>query len=340
MIQLNLPTIDFNELILAILSIDTIRSIIAAMGVIKHETPFLGRLIYGKYDIEATKEALKELGYNDQNANKEVQRLKNVIKNDRYPQKDTALKLIYIMSKYITEFENNISYGMIEPNKNLSQSKYYINTMEAVHNVTDLKELSHIMERLMKYYKEDRVDFIIVPKGGNPILAQYIANELGAQLILAKDINDSARPQETDELERLSRIRYEGLDLMLKKTRKEKYKGVVLDCNTSGGTQLVNIIKDFNNVVCECNLPIQLISDCYVLFKLVKVDSDSGQVIDINKKFTDNKCELHRFFDVDEEDKKNIFSIQTSDYHEAYDLGKLHSVLTNIKNKSRYYYKK
>lgn len=40
-----------NGIILTILGLDTLRSIIAMLGIVKRETPFLGRLIYGKYDI-------------------------------------------------------------------------------------------------------------------------------------------------------------------------------------------------------------------------------------------------------------------------------------------------
>ncbi len=55
-----------NDIILTILGLDTLRSVIAMLGIIKRETPFLGRLIYGKYDRIVVKEVLEELGYSAQ----------------------------------------------------------------------------------------------------------------------------------------------------------------------------------------------------------------------------------------------------------------------------------
>lgn len=336
-----IKSITINNVILTILGLDTLRSVVASLGIVKRETPFLGRIIYGKYDVIIVKEAIKELGYSPQEAEKITRRLKNVSSEEKYPESDTALRLIYILSKYIIKFENAISYGLISEGKVLSYSNYYINTMEAVHDSADLKDLSHIMIRLMRYKKEDRVDFIIVPKGGNPLLAQYIANELGVSLIIAKDINDSARPQESDEMDRIGRIRYEGLNLLLEKLPSNKLKGVIVDCNTSGGTQLATIANDFNDLVKKCNLSIYAICNCYVLFKLVKIDIRSGKEVDIDKRFTDINCKLHRLFDLDEEDKKELYNMPSSiDYYEAHANGVLHELKKKIENKSKYYYNK
>lgn len=336
-----ITSITINDIILTILGLDTLRSVFASLGIVKRETPFLGRIIYGKYDVIIVKETLRELGYSSQQAEQIVGRLKNVANEEKYPESDTALKLLYILSRYIIKFENVISYGLISEGKMLSYSNYYINTMEAVHNPTDIKELSHIMIRLMRYNKEDRVDFLIVPKGGNPLLAQYIANELGVSLIIAKDINDSARPQESDEMERIGRIKYEGLILLLEKSSMNKLKGVIVDCNTSGGTQLATIASDFNELVKKCDLSIEPICNCYVLFKLVKVDLNSGREIDIDKRFTDINCKLHRLFDLDEQDKKELYNISSSkDYYETYTNGELHELKNKIINKSKYYYNK
>ena len=333
-------SLTINDIILTILGLDTLRSVIASLGIVKRGTPFIGRLVYGKYDVVIVEEVLKELGYSTQQAKKIERKLKNVAKEKKYPEADTPLKLLYVLSKYIIKFENVISYGLISEGKTLSYSNYYINTMEAVHNMSDLKELSHIMIRLMKFNKEERIDFVIVPKGGNPLLAQYIANELGACLIIAKDANDSARPQESKEIERIGRIKYEGLNMLLDKQNAEKLRGVILDCNTSGGTQLVTIVSDFNDLVNKCNLPIEIISSCYVLFKLVKIDIKTENEIDIDKRFTDINCKLYRVFDLDEEDKKVLCDISYADYYEAYSSGVLNELRNNIKSKSRCYYDK
>lgn len=335
-----MSAISINSIIIGILSLDTLRSVVASLGIVRREVPFWGRLIYGKYDVIIVKDVLRELGYAPQQADNIVKRLKNVAKQEGYPDADTALQLLYILSKYIIRFENAISYGLMSKGKSLSYSNYYINTMEAVHDTLDLRELAHIMIRLMKCHNEDVIDFVMVPKGGNPLLAQRVASELGANLIIAKDINDSARPQGGKEIERLSGIKYEGLNILRAKQSKEKFKGVLIDCNTSGGTQLVNIATDFNNLVESCDLPIECIHNCYVLFKLVKIEKKSKKEVDIDKRFADIKCKLYRIFDLDEEDKKELYNISHEDYYAAYASGELEELRSKIKSKSRYYYNK
>ena len=117
-------SITINGIILTILGLDTLRSVIASLGIVKRETPFLGRLIYGKYDVVIVKEVLRELGYSTQQARNIERRLKNAAKEEKYPDVDTALKLLHILSKYIIEFENVISYGLISEGKSLSYSNY------------------------------------------------------------------------------------------------------------------------------------------------------------------------------------------------------------------------
>lgn len=329
-----------NAIILIVLGLDSLRMIIAMLGIVKRETPFFGRIIYGKYDAIVLKETLREMGYGRQQTERIVGKVKNVVREDKYPKKDAALKLIYLLSQYIDKFDNTISYGLVSDGKQLSYSNYYINTMEAVHNNGVLKSLSHIMIQLMKYNKENKIDFIIVPKGGNPLFAQQISSELGVSLILAKDQNDSAKPQGKRESMELGLIKYEGLKHMLDKYHKGKLNGIVLDCNTSGGTQLSTIINEFNELIKKCDYPIKRIKKCYVLFKLVKVDQKSGREVNIDKRFSDLGVRLYRFFDLDEEDKRQIYGVSSYiDYYEAYNSEELHNIRKNIKTKSKYYYR-
>lgn len=75
-------SITINGIILTILGLDTLRSVIASLGIVKRETPFLGRLIYGKYDVVIVKEVLRELGYSTQQARNIERRLKNAAKEE------------------------------------------------------------------------------------------------------------------------------------------------------------------------------------------------------------------------------------------------------------------
>ena len=129
-----------NKLIILILALDTIRAFIAATGVVSREIPILSRIIYGKKDEDIIKEVLKDLGYGKREIEKYSKRLKREVEaKNMFPKQDTSRRLTYILSKNTVEFQDEISYGLIAPDKKISYSKYYINTMDAVHNETDLE---------------------------------------------------------------------------------------------------------------------------------------------------------------------------------------------------------
>ena len=85
-----MSAISINSIIIGILSLDTLRSVVASLGIVRREVPFWGRLIYGKYDVIIVKDVLRELGYAPQQADNIVKRLKNVAKQEGYPDADTA----------------------------------------------------------------------------------------------------------------------------------------------------------------------------------------------------------------------------------------------------------
>lgn len=358
-----------NNVILLILGLDTIRSIIAYMGIVKQES-HLGRIIYGRYGKTTIKAALKDMGFSDKSAEKASKTLKKAAKdNIDFPWRDSPYRLLYILSKYTIAFQSDISYGLVTRyNTYRSSSKYYINTMEAVHEKEDLHNMACCMINLIK---KERInfDFIVVPKGGNPILAQSVASICKVPLIIAKDRNDAARPEEEDEIDKLFKIIFEGLNCVLEKKYSESKNltGIVLDCNTSGGTQLLNIITDFNNMITKCDMPINPICNCFTLFRLAKgveqdnsdfvkvsrkgfnckikkifsTKKDNNVTINIDKKFNDKNCSLKRFFDIDEDDKAKLHEIKIADYQDfyaAYESHKLEEALERIKEKSRYYF--
>lgn len=334
---------NINDIILLLLGLDTLRFIIASMGIVKRDLPILGRMIYGKYDISIVEEALEELGYSRQDSKRIKESLQNASKQGSFPEKDSAGMLIHILSQYIIKFDNEISYGVLAKNKSLSYSRYYVNTMEAVHNNGNLNDLAVIMIRLMKQKLDGKSpDFLVVPKGGNPLLAQAVANDLGISLIIAKDWNDSARPQESAERDKIYKIRYEGLDLLLNSNPNPgiKYRGVIIDCNTSGGTQLITIVRELNDTIKNCKLPIEEVTEAFVLFRLLKkAPGKSAGYEDINKKFEDAGCVLHRFFDLDEEDKSNIYELRDhKNYYDPSSQEDIHDAVKKIKDKKQFYF--
>lgn len=329
-----------NKIILTILGLDTIRAFLASTGIVDRNMPVIGRILYGKYAEDTLVSALKSLGYGKKETKSIIARMKNQKKDvNDFPKKITAGQLLNILSKYTIEFQNEISYGMIAKEKRVSYSKYYINTMDAVHNNSTLDDLVLCMTRLIKKHAH-KVDYIIVPKGGNPLLAQRLAEKLDIGLVIAKDQNDSARPPESggiEEKEKIFAIRYEGIKDILEKNRAgKKQKGILIDCNTSGGTQLLNIVKEYNSYIQEGYEGISPISKVFVLFKLVKIDPATKQEVKIDQTFHDINCTLYRFFDLDEADKTALAALPDDDYR--VNETKIDQIIETISSKNRFYF--
>lgn len=327
-----------NNLIMLLLALDTCRAFVATWGIVPRHWPILGRVVYGKRDEDLVKSVLLQLGYNKKETNKILERFLNKKNPGRIKFKDPVGYLLNILSQYTAEFESEISYGFMAKDKRTSYSRYYISTMDAVHDAECLRYLSVLMANLINKYHNNRVDFIIVPKGGNPVLAQSVASQLGIDLVIAKDQNDSARPLqiggEHDE-KLLFEIRYEGVKKVLEKENKKKI-GILLDCNTSGGTQLRSIVEEFNMYISTGAYNIEPIKDVFVLFKLVKKDLN-GNELKIEDSFTDIGCKLYRYFDLDESDKAFLVKIPEDDYYS--NAEQLDTLVSNIKEKNHLYYR-
>lgn len=339
-----------NEIILFLLGLDSLRMIIAMLGVMKPTWKY-SWLIYGRYDLNIMEAALLELGYN-QNVAKEIindfsSTAIKLQENSLVKENNACQKLIALLSKYIINFNKPINYG----GTSLTTSCYYINTMEAAHNPKDLKELSDIMLYLI-ISQINTVDFIIVPKGGNLLFAQELAKNLRTELIVVKDEEDKSTVITSDEYytEDIIRVNFEGSISILNKSKNssKKLSGILVDCNTSGGSQLLSSLKKFNEVIDICNLNISKLNKAFVLFR---VDEDKG---DIDQKFKDLNCKLYRYFDLDESTKKQIHdavvdsSIKKGennssdqnvlDYYIHTDKELINSIIATLKKNKKYYY--
>lgn len=326
-----------NDLIMLLLALDTCRAFVATWGIVPRHWPILGRVVYGKRDEDLVRSVLLQLGYNKKETNKILEKFINKKNTEKIKIKDPVGYLLNILSRYTAEFESEISYGLVAKNKRASYSRYYVSTMDAVHDADSLRYLSIIMANLIDKYHKNSVDFIIVPKGGNPVLAQTVASQLGIDLVIAKDQNDSARPPQTGgehDKKLLFEIRYEGVKKVLEEEKKKKI-GILLDCNTSGGTQLRSIVEEFNMYLSTGEYNIEPIKDVFVLFKLVKKDAN-GNEIKIEKSFTDIGCKLYRYFDLDESDKAFLVGLPEDDYYS--NVEQLDTLVSNIKEKKHLYY--
>lgn len=336
-----LSWMSINNIILLVLGFDTLRFVVASTGWISPSAPVLGKFLYPKYDVMIIRESLKELGLSNKEVDSQIKKMKRKEIDYLLNMKDVPEKVLYILSKNIKKFDNGISYGY----RNIVHSNYYINTMEAVHNKNSLDFLAQAMVHLIcSHQKPEDIDFIIVPKGGNPLLAKSVTEKMHKYMIITKDFNDSARAKAYNDEPESFWIDYEGMETFLeyRDNKKKKYRGIIVDCNTSGGTQLLNIVNNINRFIDEKELQLEHINNVYVLFQLVKIGRNK-KAIDIDKKFADSNAMLYRYFDLDEDDKRGMFDIKREEYSEYYDAkddGRLDIILNKIKEKKHYHYSK
>lgn len=338
----SLSTGDVVPLLLTILALDTIRTLIAYLGWVQPHTK-LGRLIYGKHDQHIMRLALEELGYDPIAQKRETKKWHRLAKKSStlsgITSKNAAEQLIVLLAKYIVGFPESGEYG----GRTLTTSKYYINTMEISHCPEDAKIMATIMMQLIrKNNSSQKPDVIITPKGGNPLFANIVSSVLGSDLLLAKASTEKSRAKIAgDDAKTRFIINFEGSKKVVDSDKRKQC--ILLDCNTSGGSQLCDILSEISEILEKSSNTINLEkpSKAYVLFRV-----DDGKV-EIEKKFSDRGCKLIRFFDLDEETKGLIFEFQkrceaecrVPDPYELDDINEARVILRRIKEKKKYYYK-
>ena len=253
--------------------------------------------------------------------------------------KDNVVEqLVILISRYIVHFDQPIQYG----GRRTTTSSYYIDTMEMSHNEKDKQLMASIMAFLYAYHNNStKPKVVITPKGGNPLFAQAVAKYYGATFIVAKSSNDKSRiTSVTDDPYTDFRINYEGAWNVASGTNIQEC--IIVDCNTSGGSQLIDIVHDIRRIFSQTSaVKISPPNKVYVLFR-----ADSGQNHDVDKKFKDNQCELYRFFDLDEDIKAQIYRLKKSagdervpDLYYSEDKRQVDEIIDQMKKKNLYHYK-
>lgn len=330
----------FTYIIMGLLSLDTIRALIAMTGWVKPEAKF-SWIIYGRYERNLIVTGLKELGFQPQKSEEISKNLRTVSENERaiygITEKNAAEQLVILISKYIDYFDRPIQYG----GTRTTTSSYYINTMEMSHDEKDKQIMTSIMAHLYaKKGNSSKPEVIITPKGGNPLFAQAVANHYAANFVVAKSKGDKSRiTSVADDAGTDFRINYEGSWNVA--TSLNTQNCIIVDCNTSGGSQLIDIVNDLRRISSQAkNVKIPTPTAAYVLFR-----ADSGKEHDINQKFQDNKCKLYRFFDLDEELKKQIYQLKQSvgadrlpDLYYADDKKQVDDIIRHMKEKKLFFY--
>lgn len=332
-------------IIAAILGVDSVRAVIAALGIFDPSTKF-GQILYGKRDRAIVKSALRDLGYSVEMTDEIAIKINNIAKsaymvNASVHAEDAAVQLIIMLSKYILEFNDIILYG----GRSLTQSKYYIDTMEISHNEGDKQKLAAIMIYLLysKIQGKKAPEVIVTPKGGNPLFVQDMAANLNAHLLVAKALTDKSRIRITGNPTYSKEeffVNYEG-SWWLSESEKER-SCIIVDCNTSGGSQLLDIVKDIRMLI-EKNknsIKIHAPSDVFVLFR---ADTDGDNLDTV---FTAHQCSIHRFFDLDEEAKAKMYRLKDDrkkkgrnlSYFSDEDVEEAKDIIRYLESKNLFYY--
>lgn len=289
------------QIVLAILAIDTIRAVIAFTGIVPRSWKILSRLVYGKYDDGVVARALEELGYPTMLAQKKHQTLRSHIRRMKgtssVTKNNAPVYLILLLAKYCAHFPQNVSYG----GDTMSESRYYLNTMEMAHDKDDLKTMSDIMVMLLTSVEQRKPDVVIAPKGGNPLFAAEVAEYLERPLLIAKGNREKSKVK-SQSMEEHYQINYEGSWRL--KDLEQTQTCAIIDCNISGGSQLKAIVEDLNKLVQQRVTNIAKAKHVFVLFRA------DDRHKNVEATFSDLGVSLHRYFDLDEETKGKIWQIK------------------------------
>lgn len=324
-----------SAIVLIYLSLETIRWVLRISGYINPDSKF-GRIVYGDYDRRLLTSALKDLGFSraqqDYIIKGAQKNATEVISND-ITKENAAIQLIILLAKYIVKLPTNSIYGINTPSK----SEYYIDTMEASHNKDDLKKMVSLIKILIAECGYSP-SVIITPKGGNVILAKRIANLYSAAYLMAKDQSDSSKLTAEDKRIEFM-VNYEGsfgiVDSGCRNTC------VLVDCNTSGGGQLLNIIKDLadRKSSSECKIEVPSPQNAFILFRV----DDSKEYLD--QEFINNNCPLIRYLDLNEDTKRQLYELKTNsvepnqpDFYYKNDREHAEKILDNLKQTGKLFF--
>lgn len=332
------------------LTVDGFRAVIAMLGWVPRSDGWLSRFVYGKYDRIVLFDALKDLGYNQRDGEVLVSRLQEVVPkkslSSGVTNENVLMHVLSVLANCIQKYPRKVQYGGRTP----SDSTYYINTMGATHNTDSLVVMVDAMVALINQQLENKKpDIIFVPKGGNPIFAKAVAESYGARLIVVKSNNDKSRvtladPKSSDEQFLLLQSNYEG-DWSSILQASEKQLSIVIDCNASGGSQLLDIACDLNKFIdslatTQNSLNISKISDVFVLFR---VDSKHRNV---DQQYADLSLKIHRFFDLREKEKNMLYTLHNShpdkedpvNIYSPADSDKIKKIVQSLSNDHRVYW--
>lgn len=307
-------------IVLAWLGLMTLRGVIASSGIIPRNKK-LSWLIYNTYETELVIQALKSAGitqYDKALVNKaltdagiERKDIKSLISRKKFETDHHGINLenlVEIISKYLIFHEGKIEYGYKTP----INTTFYISSVEASHDEEYLEWMcillnNLILEKNNQHLIEYMPDFIVTPKGGNTHLGRTYAKKRSILFITSKySLRSSYVTFLTGTSEYELKTNYEGswqlLEYQKVQQEGEKLHGIVVDCNTATGEQIVDTMVDFNNLLSKSGINVAPLKYAFTLYR-----STDNSLCDVDARFEENGFHLFRYFDLSEAVKRLIW---------------------------------
>ena len=279
----------WNSIILAVLAILTIRDLIANNFDIPINKKF-SWLLYNKRD--------KEVPYCYQ---------LDKINRDRTPinlKSPLIERMIIIMGNHTKHFEE----GVFCDRKNKIKVNHMVNTLEASYNYEELMVMADIISKMCNEISiNTKIDFIISLKGGNVLLAKKLL-ELHNDEIIHITYNRNlffesfgVSESNQNDLKFAKDLKFENIEELIQYSKRQnrKLNGIVIDCSFSSGDGIVKCVKDFNKIIENENLNINLINKVRTIYSHVGYNIEN-ELIYLN-------CTIDYLFELDNNSRKLLF---------------------------------
>lgn len=278
----------------------------------------------------AARNVFEELGINEKKKNSLRDNVSLITKGYKRSSDNRCLKELLILLAHNSHRCPPSTYGR----DTLVKTEVIINTMEAALDNRSRDQMSDLLTNLYSKCLQDTgcKDFILVPKSGNPILAKKFADSWNAVCIVCK--SDVDRSRVSRNIDNISgdvpiQLNLEGFTYLQERARESKtpLKGIIIDCNCSGGSGLINAADEFNHVVRAYDSGIEAIDKGMVLFRVDVALSPS----EFNTKFKFNQngpLSISRYIDLNEDIKEELAELKESIYKSK---GEVHSGLVQDK---------
>jgi len=306
-------TSDFTvALILILLFLGTLRSAIAYLGLTRGT--WLERFFYDqtheKLASIAVGKTFEELGITSGSRSSMKLICPQIIRNVRVLDETQNLKKLLVLLAMNSHSCLSI-YGKDTP----VHTSVIINTMEA----SLIDENCVLMAELLlaiytrKLLSHGQIDFIVVPKAGNPLLAKKLADMLNAICLVCKSDKDSSRIMPESHISNTNSnvsLNVEGFTFLKNKADASncQLSGILIDCNCSGGNGLIQTANEFNRIVRATGANVRPLHHGMVLFRVDLSLSPS----EFDRKFqeAESSLSISRYIDLDEQLKHLLFVLR------------------------------